>query len=214
MARPDRSRWRSLACASLAVLGCVGTSRPSRFYTLAPAEVHESAVVTWNGASLAPLAIGPVEIPDYLDRQQIVTRTAENELVVSDFERWGGSLEHDISSSLVATAADRLVPRRILVFPWRSIPAAAASGAYRASIVISRFDGAPGGSVVLRGRWQLVRERDGREEFLATKEAAIAEQVDGGDYRALVAAMQRALVRFGVEVADGVAAAAETAKAP
>ena len=80
-----------------------------------------------------------------------MTRTAENELVVSDFERWGGSFERDISSSLVVTAADRLAPRRILVFPWRSIPAAAATGAYRASIVISRFDGAPGRSVVLRG---------------------------------------------------------------
>jgi hypothetical protein len=76
------------------------------------------------------------------------------------------------------------------------------------------FDGALGRSVVLRGRWQLVPERDGREEFLAMKEAAVTEQVDGGDYRALVAAMRRALVRFGVELADGVAAAAETAKAP
>src|SRR5512143_2318980 len=107
MPRPDRSLWWSLACASLAVAGCVGTSRPSRFYTLAPAEVHESAVATWNGA---PLAIGPVEIPDYLDRQQIVTRTAEDELVVSDFDRWGGALERDSSSSLVAAAADRLAP--------------------------------------------------------------------------------------------------------
>ena len=143
-----------------------------------------------------------------------MTRTAENELAVSDFERWGGSLERDISSSLVATAAGRLAPRGILVFPWRSIPPAAATGAYRTSIVISRFDGALGRSVVLHGRWQLVLERDGREEFLAMKEAAVTEQVDGGDYRALVAAMQRALVRFGVELADGVAAAAEKAKAP
>ncbi len=203
MDRPDRSRWRLLACVSL-VVGCVGTSRPSRFYTLAPAEVRDAPVAAANGV---PLAIGPIDIPDYLDRQQIVTRSGENELVVSDFDRWGGSLERDISSSLVATAADRLAPRGILVFPWRSIPPASATGAYRASIAISRFDGALGRSVVLRGRWQLVRERDGREEFLTMKQVAIAEQVAGGDYGALVAAMQRALVRFGVDLADGVAAA-------
>jgi uncharacterized protein len=208
--RPDRSRWRLLACVSLAVVACVGTSRPSRFFTLAPAEVRDAPAVAGNGV---PLAIGPVDIPDYLDRQQIVTRSGENELVVSDFDRWGGSLERDISSSLVATAAERLAPRGILVFPWRSIPPSSATAAYRASITISRFDGALGRSVVLRGRWQLVRERDGREEFLAMKEAAITEQVDGSDYVALVAAMQRALVRFGVEVANGISAAAQTAKA-
>jgi uncharacterized protein len=193
------------------VAGCVGTSRPSRFYTLAPAEVRENAVPAERRASLA---IGPVEIPDYLDRQQIVTRTGENELVLSEFDRWGGSLEREISSSLLATVANRLAPRGILVLPWRAMPAAHFGGAYRVSIAVSRFDGALRRSVVLRGRWQLVRERNGSEEFLAVTETAIAEPVAGGDYEALVAAMQRALARFGVELADFVAAAAEVAKAP
>ncbi len=211
MGRRDTRRWRSLAVVSLAVAACVGTSRPSRFYTLAPAEVRDVPALA---DSTALVAVGPVELPGYLDRQQIVTRTGENELVVSEFDRWGGSLEREISSAVVATAADRLAPRGILVFPWRSIPPTPATGAYRASITISRFDGTLGRSVVLRGRWQLVRERNGKEELMGVKEAAIVEHVEGGDYQALVAAMQRALVRFGVDLADGVAAAATTAAAP
>ncbi len=208
-----QSRWRWLACATIAVVGCLGSSRPSRFYTLAPAAVRDAPALADTGGG-PPLAIGPVEIPGYLDRQQIVTRTGENELVVSEFDRWGGSLEREIASAVVATAADRLARRRILVFPWRSIPPTAATGAYRASITISRFDGTLGRSVVLRGRWQLVRERDGKEELVGVKEAVIVEHVDGGSYQALVAAMQRALVRFSANLADGVAAVATTAAAP
>jgi hypothetical protein len=56
---------------------------------------------------------------------------------------------------------------------------------------------------VLGGRWQLVRERDGKEEFVGVKEAAITERVDGGDDQALVAALQRALVRFGLDLLTG-----------
>ena len=42
----------------------------------------------------------------------------------------------------------------------------------------------------------------------------IVERVDGGDYQALVAAIHRAVVRFGVDLADGVAAAVTMAAAP
>jgi hypothetical protein len=59
-----------------------------------------------------------------------------------------------------------------------------------------------------------VRERAGKEEFVGVKETAIVERVDGGDYQALVAAIHRAVVRFGVDLADGVAAAVTTAAAP
>jgi hypothetical protein len=41
----------------------------------------------------------------------------------------------------------------------------------------------------------------------------VSEKVEGGDYESLVAAMQRALARFGEEVADSIAAT-EMAKAP
>jgi hypothetical protein len=45
------------------------------------------------------------------------------------------------------------------------------------------------------------------------REATVTEKIEGEDYDALVAAMQRALVRFGREMADTVAAATRMARA-
>jgi uncharacterized lipoprotein YmbA len=200
-----------LACAlPLVLAGCFGTSRPSRFYTLEPLQVRESPGAT---ATDVTLAVGPVELPDYVDRPQIVTRSGTNELVIAEFDRWGGSLEKQISGSLVATLRDRLASRRIAVVPWRS--AVLSSGAPdRVTVSVSRFDGVPGHSVVLQARWELRTQSGGKEESLGVKEASVTEQIDGPDYDALVAAMQRALVRLGEQMADSVAAAEQVPRAP
>jgi uncharacterized protein len=200
-----------LACGmSLALAGCFGTSRSSRFYTLEPLQVREGAGAT---AADVTLAVGPVELPDYIDRPQIVTRSGNNELVIAEFERWGGSLEKQINGSLVATLGDRLATRSIAVVPWRS--AVLSSGTPdRMRVSVSRFDGVPGHSVVLQARWELRRQTGGKEESLVVKEASVTEKIDGSEYDALVAAMQRALVHLGEQMADSVAAAKQVARAP
>ena len=80
-------------------------------------------------------------------------------------------------------------------------------------VSVSRFDGMPGQSVVLQVRWELLTQSGGKEESLGVKEASVTEQIDGSDYEALVAAMQRALVRFGQQMADSVVAAKQVARA-
>ena len=197
------------ACAmSLALAGCLGSSRPSRFYTLAPLQIRNGQGGTPPDATLA---IGPVEIPESIDRPQIVTRTGANELVVAEFDRWGGSLDSEISGALVATVRDRLASQQIAVAPWRSAILSGVGPSYRAAVSVSRFDGIPGQSVVLQGRWELIGQSG---ESLGVREATVTEKIDGAGYDALVAAMQKVLVRFGQQMADSVAAATQTAKAP
>jgi len=197
------------ACTmSLALAGCLGSSRPSRFYTLAPLQIRNGQGGTPPDATLA---IGPVEIPESIDRPQIVTRTGANELVVAEFDRWGGSLDTEISGALVATVRDRLASQQIAVAPWRSAILSGVGPSYRAAVSVSRFDGIPGQSVVLQGRWELIGQSG---ESLGVREATVTERIDGAGYDALVAAMQRALVRFGQQMADSVAATTQTAKAP
>ena len=197
------------ACAmSLALAGCLGSSRPSRFYTLAPLQIRNGQGGTPPDATLA---IGPVEIPESIDRPQIVTRTGANELVVAEFDRWGGSLDTEISGALVATVRDRLASQQIAVAPWRSAILSGVGPSYRAAVSVSRFDGIPGQSVVLQGRWELIGQSG---ESLGVREATVTERIDGAGYDALVAAMQKVLVQFGHQMADSVVATTQTAKAP
>jgi uncharacterized lipoprotein YmbA len=197
------------ACAtSLALAGCLGSSRPSRFYTLAPLQIRDGQGGTPPDATLA---IGPVEIPESIDRPQIVTRTGANELVVAEFDRWGGALDSEISGALVATVRDRLASQQIAVAPWRSAILSGVGPSYRAAVSVSRFDGIPGQSVVLQGQWELIGQSG---ESLGVREVTVTEKIDGAGYDALVTAMQKVLVRFGQQMADSVAATTQTAKAP
>lgn len=199
-----------LACTlSFLLAGCFGTSRPARFYTLDPVQVRESPS---SIPSDAVLAVGPIDLPDYVDRPQIVTRTGTNELVIAEFDRWGGSLENQISDSLVATLQGRLATRQVAVFPWRSSAPSRATP-YRLAVSVSRFDGVLGQSVVLQARWTLTSLNGGKEESLAVNEAVVTEQVAGSDYEALVAAMQRALIRFGQQMGDSIAVTKQLASA-
>jgi uncharacterized protein len=196
---------------SLALAGCLGSSRPSRFYTLAPLQVRDGVGSTPTDAKLA---VGPVEIPDSIDRPQIVTRTGANELVMAEFDRWGSALDSEISGSLVATLRDRLASQKVAVAPWRSATLSGGGATWRAAVSVSRFDGIPGQSVVLQGRWELIARSGGMDESLGVREATVTEPIDAPGYDALVAAMQRALVRFAQQMADSVIADAQMAKAP
>jgi uncharacterized lipoprotein YmbA len=208
MIRPS-VRSTLLACGlSLVLPACIGSSRPARFYTLAPLAVPDGRAA---GDADATLAVGPVEIPEYVDRNQIVTRAGEHGVAMAEFDRWAGPLEREITRCLVATLADRLGPAHVA--PWRSVAVGPGAPAHRVVVSISRFDGTLGQSIVLQGRWALVAERGGQGPLVA-REATITEKIDGAGYDALVAAMQRALVRFGREMADAIVTSTRVASAP
>jgi uncharacterized lipoprotein YmbA len=183
---------------ALLFVGCRSTPPPTAFYTLTAVTKAETA-----GQSSAPLGnlgigIGPVQIPEYLDRPQIVTRTAPDKVTLSEFNRWGGSLRHDLPRVLAENVAALLGTDRALAYPWgdRLDPA------YRVALHVQQFDGALGGPAVLRVTWIVT----GREEKtpLAVRKSDIQEPVSGKDYDALVAAQSRAVAALSREIAGEV----------
>ena len=193
-----------LACGLLFLAGCLGgPSTPSRFYTLTPLETGSSAAAP----SLEKLlVVGPVIIPDYLDRPQIVTRSGTNELVIAEFSRWGGSLSNDISRVLVTDLAVQLGSGGFTVLPWQAIPLTTVKTVYRVPVTIVRFDGVLGKEVVLKATWQLLMKQGLSEQPLLSKDVTIIEQTGGGSYEELVAAMGRALRKFGASLPASIAA--------
>lgn len=191
-----------LVSALVAVFsGCFGTSPASRFYTLTPVETLKPSV---NSGLDVAVMVGPVTIPDYLDRRQIMTRSGRNELVLAEFDRWGGSLDGEITRVLIAGLGERLAPIRIAVLPWRSSSLTDARRIYRIPITVTRFDGTPGESVTLNAAWGVEVKEAKKEETLLATESTITEEVRGKDYGALVAAMGSAVDRLGKEIADSI----------
>jgi len=208
MTRPSRIPAAAWALA-LGLTCCLGTSRPARFYTLQPLDAAGGPAPT---SPETTLAVGPVELPDYIDRPQIVTRSGSNELVIAEFERWGGALDRQIDGALVGALRGRLAPSAIAVVPQRSVVRPGTP--YRVLVSVTRFDGAPGQSVILQARWELRVRKDGKEESLGVRDQSVVETVEGSDYDALVAAMQRAVVRLGQQMGDGLLASRQLARTP
>ena len=77
----------ALLSGILALTGCAG-SESVRYYVLSATPAGPVGAAVRD----IPVGVGPVELPEYLDRPQIVTRTSQNELNVADFDRWAESL--------------------------------------------------------------------------------------------------------------------------
>ncbi len=192
----------SLACGMLPALsGCFGSSPSSRFYTLTPP--GESGRATTTSLDRA-VVVGPVAIPEYLDRQQIVTRSAGNEIYLAEFDRWSGPLDGEITRALVTGLSDSLNSRHFAVLPRGSTPLGESNVAYRIPVSVIRFDGTPGGKVVLDATWGVFVTGAEREKSVFATESTITEDVKGKGYDTLVAAMGKAVERLGNEIADSI----------
>ena len=146
------------------------------------------------------VGIGPLEMPQYLDRPQIITRDGVNRLHASDAHVWAEPIKNSASRVLVVTIAAALDSNRIFLIPRRVRTALD----WRTEIDVGRFDGAIGGKVLLAVRWSLYRGNGG--DLVLTRVSIIEESVAEDDYTALVSAQTRALTRLGKEIAAAIKA--------
>ena len=96
----------SVASASCTVL--TPRADPSRFFVLTPLA---DAAPSSGGERVASLGLGPIHLPRYLDRPEIVTRVGPNEVKPALFDYWGGSLSRQFETVL-AQNLQTLVARR------------------------------------------------------------------------------------------------------
>lgn len=183
------------ACALLFLVaaGCAPTP-PSDFYVLTPMATSGDSAAAPSRESLS-VSVGPVKIPEYLNRTQIVTRAGQNRLDVNEFNRWGGSLASNLSSVIAENLSALLGTDDVFVFPIQD----PVSPRYRVILSVAKFDGVLGESAVLDARWLITGPR--RREQLATGRTEIRETPDGGDYDSYVAAQSRAVEALSREIA-------------
>ena len=165
--------------------GC-GTTKPAKFYTLNSLKAQDTVQKATSSDSHISIGIGPVSIPDYLERPQIVSRTSQNELYIDEFNRWAGSLENDIARVLSGNLSTLLSEEHVSVLT--SMPAALFE--YRIMVNVTRFDLMPDNTFLLKTQWRILGKD---EKKLLMRESYLSEQIDGKDYGARVAAMSRAI---------------------
>ena len=191
MTRRSQTPAALLATALLALAGC-GSSPVTHFYTLSPAAAPSAE----QAKTPITVAIGAVQLPDGLDRPQIVLRGAGNQATFSEFERWLGAPKDEIALAVAASLRQALGGASVYAYPM----GAGASADFSVLLHVQRFDSVLGEAATVEVLWQVVPAkgpaRSGR--------SFVREPAGGPGYDALVAAHGRALVAVGRDIAAAI----------
>ena len=124
------------------------------------------------------LGIGPISVPGYLDRQEIVTRIAQNQVRLSEYDRWAEPLEEGVGRVVSQNVASILSAERITSYPWPT----ERRPLYQVEIEILRFETNTSQEAQLAARWtvrhttkkDLVRYHDTRLSHTAPERSTAA----------------------------------------
>ena len=169
------------------VAGC-SSSPPSSFYTLSA-----GAVPTTTTSNLSVI-VGPVSVPEVVDRPQMVVSLGPNQVRLDEFNRWALPLRNNISLVVAENLMGLLGTSKVIL----SSQTTSADAEYRAVIEVQRFESAPGEGATLDAVWTVRRIKDGKAETGRTTQR---ETVQGNGYDALAAAHSRALARLSQDIA-------------
>jgi len=188
--------WSSAVFLTISSLtGCASSPRET-YYTLSAGAAVNGATPA-SGESAYSIAVGPITLPEVVDRPQFVLRAGPNEVTFVELHRWAGPLKSEIPRIIADNLAADLNVKRVAAYPQ----SAGDNADYRVLVDIQRFDSTLGESVTIDALWTIKRTSDGT---LRTGRSTARESSSGGTYEAVVAAHSRALVTISREIAEAI----------
>ena len=169
---------------ALILAGCASSGGSSvNYYLLTP--VTDGNILNKPGLRVG---VGPVELPEYLSRSQVLVQVGNSRVVAAREHRWAGPLQKNFTDVLTSNIAYRLGSADVVIYPWegpRSVDR-------QVVIKVTRFI-ASEGRVHLDARWRLL-DRNGDRVKSGT--VSLTEPANTRDYDAIVTAMSSLTGRF------------------
>ena len=187
---------KSYTCAAIIILtitGCSigGKTNPSQFYVLDSQLKHTAS----NNLSNLRLGVGPIVIPGYIDRPQIVTKTESAELQIAEFNRWAEPMEEMFTRTLAENIQISTGSHHIYSFPWTSN----LEVDYRVTAKVIKFENNSAGDAILLVHWELKSETVEDAEPITSHSEFKASSSDN-TYTARVAALNDTIAQFAQEI--------------
>lgn len=175
------------------ILVSCGSSPPVRYYSL---EAIETASAGENTDAIV-VGLGPLRMPEYLKRPQMVTRGSGAEVKVHEFARWAEPVDKAMHRVIAADVESQLDGIVILAYPYlETIPVD-----FLVLGQVDRFDSDASGRTLLQIQWTVL-SRD-RETVIPPRRARYETRAASPDDPGAIAmAMNEALKRFSKDVAD------------
>jgi uncharacterized lipoprotein YmbA len=190
-------------CMILGLLTMIAGCRsavPVNFYTL-NAEANRSlpaAPVADKGKQTLRISVGPLTLPDYLDRPQLVTFTGVNRLELAESHRWAGPLKQEMTRVIAENVSVLTDRADVFAYP-RETPLPPDC---QVILDIRQVEARAGQFVNLKAVWWLSTSDRSSQELARISDIRVP--VSGLDYETLVAAHSQALLKLSQEIADGI----------
>jgi uncharacterized lipoprotein YmbA len=180
-------KWTLCLLLAGLIAACGSTPR-SNYYML-------SANATGSTGSEGPsIGIGPVTVPEYLKRREMVLNRSTNRLDLADFDRWAEPLDAGIHRVTALNLSLLLKTQRVQSFPWRrnSPPD------FAISIAVVQF-AVKGKQALLVAQWTVTEPATGKAviQHISHLESSAA----AGDPESVAAAYSELLKQFAEEIA-------------
>ena len=187
---------RALAWLMLVGLAAAcGTAPKENFYTLGAAPTPAAPATANAGMSVF---VGPVTIPEDVDRAPLVLRTGPNQVEILDLHRWAEPLKSAIPRVLAEALMAELGTAKVF---------AARQGAtqpvdYRIAVEVRRFESSRETGASIDAIWTVTRAKGGSR----SGRSVLGEPAPSRDLQGVAAAHSRLLGRLAGEIAGGVRA--------
>lgn len=203
--------WKPVAVGALLALSLASSSctllapraDPTRFLVLASTRELRAGAVAQGGArgagvgteSIASLGLGPIRLPEYLERSELMVRTSATELSPSRVGRWAEPFGPMLARVLADDLVQLLAPERLVVYPWYATD----RPQWQVEVDVVRLEPDKRGEVVLLARWS-VRELAGAGRTFA-RESRHVHASERDDPAAIAAAMSEVVSQLAEEIA-------------
>ncbi|MGD9173117.1 MAG: PqiC family protein [Desulfobacterales bacterium] len=172
--------------AALMLFGCRSSAPPVEFYTLSATRMQAEANTITAGKPVS-VGVGPVTIPQVLDRPQIVIRTSPNKLQIDEFHRWAGRLDEDFARVVAENISLMLPSEQVAVYPWD----VNFEPHYQVTLDIRHFEGRMGEHVFLEVFWKIIDPQKGAT--LSVKKSVIREPLPDETHETLIVTKSKAV---------------------
>jgi uncharacterized protein len=180
----------AIASAVLALaLGACGTSPEIRYFTLPSEPVASAAAPAFS------VVVGPVTVPEVVDRPHFVLRAGDSRVDIIETARWAAPLKGEIPRVI----ADHLGPL-LDARAWSSAQRASGTPDYRVLIDIQRFEMSAQDGALVQALWT-VRPQGGAAPVSGR---SLVTEPAGAGYEDLAAAQSRALKVVSREIATAI----------
>lgn len=172
--------------------GCSSSGVKNQYYTLHPLP---GEAATHTVAIEGSVGVGPIELPEALQSQAVVSYGERNEVLMAGNHLWAGDLKKAVSR-VIATNLGRLTGKPdVWAYPWgpRARPDK------QIAVELEQLGGKRGSPVVLHARWTLY-DQAGRN-LLGVERVQLTADPKGSDYNDYVAALNELINEFSRKLA-------------